>query len=93
LYIAPEGQEATQEGLMQCSQIRGRYIMNACSNSILTLSSRSRRFGSLVAEVREAARSSSQFGPQERSRSRPLTSDFGRAVGCTSEEGALIRCS
>ncbi len=24
LYIAPEGQEATQEGFRQCSQMRGR---------------------------------------------------------------------
>ncbi len=24
LYIAPDGQEATQDGLRQCSQIRGR---------------------------------------------------------------------
>ncbi|MNN66521.1 hypothetical protein D3C81_1821040 [compost metagenome] len=39
LYIAPDGQLETQGGLMQCSQILGRYIINTCSNSIRTDSS------------------------------------------------------
>ena len=78
---------------MQCSQIRGRYIMNACSNSSLTLSSSPRRFGSAAAEVLDAARSSSQFGPHSSRRSSPVTSDFGRATGWISDDGALIRWS
>ena len=31
LYIAPEGQEATHDGFRQCSQMRGRKNMKACS--------------------------------------------------------------
>ena len=31
LYIAPDGQQATHDGFRQCSQIRGRKNMNACS--------------------------------------------------------------
>ena len=39
LYIAPEGQEATQLGLRQCSHKRGKYIINVSSNWNLISSS------------------------------------------------------
>ena len=31
LYMAPDGHDATQDWLRQCSQMRGRKNMNACS--------------------------------------------------------------
>ena len=41
----PEGHEATHDGLRQCSQMRGRYIMKTRSYSIRTASSTPREVG------------------------------------------------
>ncbi len=63
LYMAPDGQEDTHAGLMQCSQIRGRYIIKTSSNSVLIDSSIFCTFGSSSPVIWPPARSSSQFGP------------------------------
>src|SRR6185436_3697243 len=48
LYIAPDGHDATQDGLRQCSQMRGRKNMNACSYSKVTLSDAWRRSSATI---------------------------------------------
>ena len=64
LYIAPDGQLATQAGLRQCSQMRGRWNMKVFSNSSLTLSPSFFSTGSPGACSGAPPRSSSQFADQ-----------------------------
>lgn len=63
LYMAPDGQDETHAGLMQCSQIRGKYIIKTSSNSVLIDSSIFCTLGSSSPVMWPPARSSSQFGP------------------------------
>ena len=90
LYIAPDGHDATHEGLRQCSQIRGRYIMKTRSYSMRTASSTPRRFGSAGACSGAPARSSSQLGPHSIDMGSPVTAEMGRATGWCSDTGARV---
>src|SRR5699024_1555152 len=81
LYMAPEGQADTQGALIQCSQIRGKYIMNTSSNSVLIDSSIATTFGSCKPVIWPPARSSSQLGPHSKSMNSPVTADIARATG------------
>ncbi len=93
LYIAPEGHEATHDGLRQCSQMRGRYIMKTRSYSIRTASSTPRRLGSAGACSGAPARSSSQLGPHSIAIGSPVMADSGRATGWCSDAGARVSAS
>src|SRR5690242_9850774 len=64
LYMAPDGQEATQAGLMQWLQMRGRYMWKVFSNCLNISFSMLEKFLSLARLWNSPARSSSQFGPQ-----------------------------
>ncbi len=81
LYIAPEGHEATHDGLRQCSQMRGRYIMKTRSYSIRTASSMPRRLGSAGACSGAPARSSSQLGPHSIAIGSPVMAESGPRHG------------
>ncbi|GAA2841750.1 hypothetical protein GCM10020220_033420 [Nonomuraea rubra] len=93
LYMAPDGQAATQAGLRQCSQMRGRWNMNVRSNSSRTRSAIAARFGSAGACSGAPPRSSSQFAPQVMARSSPVMADLGRMTGVCGPAGALSRVS
>ena len=56
----------------QCSQIRGRYIINTSSNSVRILFSIFSTFGSCSPVIWAPARSSSQFGPHRISINSPV---------------------
>jgi hypothetical protein len=67
--------------------------MNVCSNSNLTLSAISLSRTSLSPWSVDPPRSSSQLALQLTFMSCPLISDFGRATGVCSCNGALMRLS
>jgi hypothetical protein len=93
LYIAPDGQLATHEGFRQCSQMRGRKNMNACSYVMRTCSSMPAMCGSRTASSGPPARPSSQFGPHVTSIGSPVSCECGRATGSRSESGAVTSVS
>src|SRR5699024_7654922 len=94
LYNAPEGQDATQDGLRQCSQIRGKYIINVFSYSIEICSCSSCTFGSSGTTSLPPAKSSSQFGPHSGlSIYLPVICDFGLATGMFSLFGLWSKLS
>ena len=81
LYIAPDGQEATQGAFKQCSHNRGRYIINACSKLFLISPSIFCMLGSCWIYSVDPAKSSSQLGPVVNSIPSPVICDLGRATG------------
>src|SRR5512139_3192741 len=92
--MAPEGQAATHAAFVQWLHVRGRW--KKASRSTPKSWPRSSgvsasRLGSLAAYSFEPERSSSQFGPDLGTMSLPVTSDTGRAVGCTSDSAASKR--
>src|SRR5699024_329132 len=93
LYIAPEGQEATQLGFKQCSQSLGKYIINACSKLNLISSSIFSMFGSRGPVTCAPANWSSQFGPHSGSMYSPVTDDFARATGVCSTSSDIVKFS
>src|SRR5690625_73505 len=93
LYIAPEGHAATQLGFKQCSQSRGRYILNACSKFNLISSSIFSMFASLGPVTCAPANWSSQFGPQSGYIYSPVIDDFARATGVNSLSEANVNFS
>src|SRR5699024_8399614 len=94
LYNAPEGQEATHDGFKQCSQIRGKYIMNVFSYSMEMCSCNFLTLGSSGTISLPPAKSSSQLEPHfGLSIYSPVIVDFGLATGRFSFLGLLIRCS
>src|SRR5690606_33000176 len=91
LYIAPEGQEATHEGLRQCSQIRGRQNMKVSSNSAFTCWFIFFRTGSSAIVSVEPPSMSSQFADHSMAIGSPEMSDFGRATGVWVESAGADR--
>src|SRR6478735_998859 len=85
LYMADDGQAETHAGFRQCSQIRGRWNMNVCSNESWTLSTIDARLGSFDAICGEPPRSSSQLGPHVIFMSLPVIALLGRATGICGE--------
>src|SRR5699024_704545 len=82
LYIAPEGQEETHVGLMQCSQIRGRENMKESSICFLTAIFILFSTGSLSMVAVEPPRLSSQLEDHSILLiSRPSIWETGFAVG------------
>lgn len=90
LYMAPDGQDETHAGLMQCSQIRGKYIIKTSSNSVLIDSSIFCTLGSSSPVMWPPARSSSQFGPHSIFIKSPVKDDFGRATGWCFSAGCSL---
>jgi len=91
--MAPEGQEAAQAGLRQCSQMRGRKNMKAFSYSCRTFAETLANTGSSAISSFPPASESSQLADHEILVSCPVMSDFGRATGICSPGGAVRRCS
>src|SRR5574337_255386 len=92
LYIAPEGQEAMQAGLMQWLQIRGRYMWKVFSNCLYISFCMLAKFLSRARDSNAPARSSSQLGPQVfLSIFSPVICGTGRAVGAASDSGEFCR--
>src|SRR5699024_12129159 len=91
LYIAPEGQLATQLGFRQCSHSLGRYIMNVFSKLNLISSSIFWMLGSCGPVMCPPARSSSQFGPHSKSIFSPDTTERAVATGLCSLSSLVIR--
>src|SRR5690625_3202152 len=87
LYIAPEGHEATQLGFKQCSQRRGKYIINDCSKLNIISSSIFSIFGSFGPVTFALANWSSLFELHSGSIYSRVTTDFAHATGvCTLSE-------
>src|SRR5690606_9615808 len=94
LYKAPVGQEATQDGLRQCSQMRGKYIIKVRSYSILICSCIFSTLGSLATFSLPPAKSSSQLDPHSGlSIYFPVIVETGRATGKLSLFGLWMRLS
>src|SRR5699024_1522801 len=92
LYIAPDGQEATQLGFKQCSHNLGKYIINVWSKLNLISSSIFCMFGSVGPVTCAPARSSSQFGPHFISSFFPEITDSAFATGECLLSLAVVKC-
>ena len=92
LYSAPDGHDATQAGLIQWLQMRGRYMWKVFSNCLYISFCMLAKLASREREANSPARSSSQFGPQVTlSIFSPVICEIGRAVGAASDKGAFCR--
>src|SRR5699024_1055535 len=92
LYKAPVGQEATQDGLRQCSHILGKYIINVFSYSVEICSCNFWLLGSWATFSLPPAKSSSQLGPHcGLSIYSPVIMERGLATGRFSLLGLSIK--